>query len=110
MNYFDPFLAAWLQGLAGQSVAQQSIGLATNFNAVLDGWYSNFGDPVADVETTFQTTNQTPVPFVGLPLDVALVCAWTWMCAAAPQGPNIHANAYGYVAIAATFFHAMPRP
>jgi hypothetical protein len=38
-----------------------------------------------------------------VPLAVAQICKFTWMCAAAPRGPNIHANAQGYHKIAAVF-------
>ena len=47
----------------------------------------------------FQTTVFTPA----LPLNVSLICAWTWMCAPPPVGPNIHPNAAGYWVIAGTF-------
>jgi hypothetical protein len=40
---------------------------------------------------------------VDLPIDLALACAYTWMCAPAPVGPNIHATALGYRVIAAAF-------
>jgi lysophospholipase L1-like esterase len=108
MNYYDPFLAAWLQGTAGRVLAVQSVTAAVALNGVLDGGFAHFGDKVADVQTTFQTTNWTALPFLGVPLNVGLICALTWMCAPAPEGPNIHANAFGYAAIAATFFHQLP--
>jgi len=37
------------------------------------------------------------------PHDVVLICAYTWMCAPSPVGPNIHANQLGYSVIAAAF-------
>jgi len=38
-----------------------------------------------------------------VPVDVAKLCALTWMCAAPPYGPNIHANDEGYQVIATAF-------
>ena len=29
-----------------------------------------------------------------------MICEMTWMCAPAPQGPNIHRNRAGYMAYA----------
>ncbi len=109
MNYYDPFLAAWLQGAAGQSLAQQSVGLANAFNTLLGNIYGAFSVPVADVATAFHTTDFNLIPFVGLPVNVATVCTLTWMCAPPPVGPNIHANRLGYWVIATTFAKAIGR-
>jgi lysophospholipase L1-like esterase len=103
MNYYDPFLAEWLQGPAGQVLALQSVQLTTSYNTLLGAVYHAFSVPVANVESAFQTTNSTVIPFVKLPINVATICALTWMCAPAPVGPNIHARAVGYWLIAATF-------
>ena len=47
---------------------------------------------------------QVPLPGFGtVPLNVARICQWTWVCAPPPLGPNNHANAAGYGVIAATF-------
>ena len=64
---------------------------------------------MVDVAQSFQTTNFTNVPFVNLPLNVVAICSFTWMCAPAPQGPNIHANDIGYAVIAGTFAFAIGR-
>ena len=103
MNYYDPFLAAWLQGPAGQALALQSLALTSTFNGILGAAYAGFGIPVANVESAFRTKNLNEIPFVNLPVNVAAVCALTWMCAPAPVGPNIHANALGYWVIAGAF-------
>ena len=45
-----------------------------------------------------------PMPPVGLvPLNVARICQWTWICAPAPLGPNKHANTAGYQVMAVAF-------
>jgi len=107
MNYYDPFLAAWLQGPQGQTLAQQSEQLAEQYNGAIDAVYGAFDAPVADVQTTFSTsdfTDQVNLPGFGpVPRNVARICEWTWMCVAAPRGPNIHANGKGYLEMAAAF-------
>ena len=102
-NYYDPFLAAWLTGPAGQAVATQSVTLTTQFSSIEQNIYSAFGIPVADVTTAFQTTNFTNVPVVNLPVNVVTVCSLTFACTPPPVGPNIHPNEIGYGLIAATF-------
>jgi lysophospholipase L1-like esterase len=109
MNYYDPFLAAWFLGSAGQQVtADSAVGLAM-FNALLGGIYAAFGVPVADAAGAFHTSDFTPVAEAGgLPLNVVLVCQWTWMCVPPPVGPNIHANAMGYAVIGEAFLAVLP--
>jgi hypothetical protein len=63
---------------------------------------------VQDAFSTADFTNTAPLPGVGpVPLNVARICGWTWMCAPALVGPNIHANATGYQHIAAAFEQAI---
>jgi putative protein kinase ArgK-like GTPase of G3E family len=38
-----------------------------------------------------------------IPLAVARICAWTWVCSTPPSGPKIHANKNGYLEIADVF-------
>jgi lysophospholipase L1-like esterase len=109
MNYYDPFLAAWLQGAAGQALATQSEQVLLQFNSLLASVYGSFGIPVADVQSTFRTTDFAPLPLLGTPVNVSIVCAFTWMCASPPVGPNIHPNSLGYAAIAATFVRTIGR-
>ncbi len=114
MNLYDPFLADYLTGAAGQQLAAESVVLAQSLNQLLGQGYQAFGVRTADVQDAFSTTDFTttvPLPGVGpVPLNVARVCAWTWMCAPAPVGPNIHANAIGYRHIAAAFERAIGFP
>src|SRR5439155_859958 len=60
MNYYDPFLAEWLQGPAGQALAKQSVQFTTFFNSVLAQIYAAARVPVADVQAAVQTTNCAP--------------------------------------------------
>lgn len=117
MNYYDPFLAAWLAGQ--QTFARESVCITTGlgfgtycgaplpssgFDGELAAIYAAFGVPVADVASAFQTNNFAEVPLVGLPVNVALVCSWTWACS---PYQNFHANDIGYGVIAATFVRTM---
>jgi lysophospholipase L1-like esterase len=107
MNLYDPFLADFLTGPAGQAIAGQSVTLDAAFNSLLGASFGAFGIPVADVQGAFSTTDfadSATLPGVGtVPLNVARVCEWTWMCAPQPVGPNVHANQAGYQVIATAF-------
>lgn len=110
MTYYDPELANWLKGdAASKTLAKDSIALAQAFGNLLSGVYTAFGAKVADVFTAFHTTQfgvKVTLPKLGLvPKDVAYICTYTWMCAAPPVGPNIHANILGYGIIANTFLN-----
>jgi lysophospholipase L1-like esterase len=110
MNYYDPFLAAWVRGEAGQALALQSYQATVAFNAVLENIYGAFQVPVADVAAAFRTGDFTPVPRLNAPLNVLLVLAWTWMGAPPPNGQNIHPNSLGYAVIAGAFARKLGRP
>jgi lysophospholipase L1-like esterase len=107
MTYYDPELEAWLTGKAGQTFAKDSIALAGIFGEVLSGVYEKLGVLIADVFTSFDTTDDTQfvnVPGHGkLPKDVALICKWTYECAPHPVGPNEHGTTQGYGAMSSTF-------
>jgi lysophospholipase L1-like esterase len=106
LNLYDPFLAAFLQGDAGQQLARQSVPLTQQVNGILGGAYGKAGIPVADVESAFHTTDFTPGAN-GVPLNVATICADTFMCAPAPVGPNIHPNKDGYCLMAGAVLKAL---
>jgi len=110
MNYYDPFLAAWLTGPAGQTLAQQSVTLSTAFNGTIQTGLRASGFELADVSRTFSTddfTRQVTVPGIGkLPVNVARVCEWTWECT---PYQNIHANTLGYGVIAGVFERVLER-
>ena len=57
MNFYDPFLAAWLQGPDGQALARLSVHLVTQYNDLLEAAYQGAAVPVADVEAAFSTTD-----------------------------------------------------
>lgn len=113
MNYYNPNLAFWITGPAGQDLATQSLALTQVFNGTLEAIYGGFSVPVADVETafgTFKTNGGDP------PTNVRRICALTLMCEKAgptfvlsdfdPSTPgpqtDIHPSKKGYDKIAAT--------
>ena len=105
MNYYLPALAEWRTGLTGHAVAWTAEKLAATFNALLGRVYAKAGVKVADVFGAFQTSDFGSHG-AALPRNVTLLCQWTWECAAAPRGPNQHANQAGYHVIAREFLQA----
>jgi lysophospholipase L1-like esterase len=106
MNYYNPFVAVWLQGEGGQAMALQSADLLTGsggFNDLLEGIYGSFKVPVGDVARAFHSADFAIVPRIGLPANVAVVCQLTWMCTAS----DIHPNRTGYFVIALVLASAM---
>jgi lysophospholipase L1-like esterase len=111
MTYYVPLLAGWLSGTKGRAYAVGSLVLVTESNAALTTAFNESQARVADVFAAFKSTDlsaTSALPGSGtVPRAVALVCAWTWACAAPPVGPNAHANTTGYGVIAATFYAAL---
>ncbi len=104
MNYYLPALAVWRDGLPGHLVAWAAERLAATYNDMLDRAYTNAGARVADVFGAFDTADFAEQGTT--PRNVALLCQWTWACAAPPRGPNQHANQVGYQVIARVFLQA----
>jgi len=112
---YDPLLAYWLTypaNPAGRALAMLSVQLVAGtdttpgINDFVAGIYTLAGMPVADVEGAFYTTDFTLVevgPGVWVPKNVVTICAYTWVCAPPPLGPNNHANHDGYHAMAMAF-------
>jgi lysophospholipase L1-like esterase len=105
MNYYLPALAEWHNGLPGHLVARTAEKLAAVYSQMLDRVYTSSGARVANVFGAFQTADFT-AGTDNVPRNVALLCQWTWACAAPPRGPNQHANQAGYQVIARTFLQA----
>jgi lysophospholipase L1-like esterase len=102
MTYYDPFLAeVWFTTFDLGALTATADGLVT-INDLFRGDYQAAGDPVADVEGAFSSTDTTQQPG-GLPLDVERICTWTWACTAG----DIHPNATGYGVIAEAFRQAL---
>ena len=110
MTLYDPFLALYLTP-AGRSEALTSVGYAHTVNQGLARLYREAGFRIAKVDSAFHTYDTTDTTSLAgqsapVPVAVAEVCRLTWMCAPAPLGPNIHANALGYQLIADAFLKA----
>jgi lysophospholipase L1-like esterase len=109
MNYYNPLIAQWLHGTEGAraaAIASQT-SLVAPFNDLLEQVYSLGANAVADVESAFASANFTlpdaimveVAPGTSIPLSVANICAYTWMCGAG----DIHPNTAGYALIAKAF-------
>jgi lysophospholipase L1-like esterase len=108
MNGYDPFLVRWLDGPEGREVARISVWDAlVPINARFREIYQAAGLRLADVEGAFATTDfETEVDLEGVgpvPINVSRACLWTWAATPPPLGPDLHANARGYRAIAEAF-------
>jgi lysophospholipase L1-like esterase len=110
MNYYLPTLAEWRHGWTGEMIARASELAADGYNSLLAKVYQAHGVRVANVFSAFHTSDfgadVTVAGFGSLPRNVAAICQWTWECAAAPRGPNEHANQVGYRVIAQAFLAA----
>lgn len=110
MNYYNPYLASWLDGPAGQRLATAAALAVGALNGVLATTYETAGMPMADVAAAFESDDfvtlvdsSQPPPNQTLPLNVNNICEYTFMCEPEPQGPDIHAKDAGYALIADTF-------
>ncbi len=102
-TYHNPFLAAWLQGAAGQQAAKESAPLIKAANTGITQVYKSTGFKVADVAGAFSSddfTTQVNVPGAGeVPANVAKICQLTWAC----TKKDPHPNAEGHKVIAGAF-------
>ncbi len=115
MNYYNPYLASWLEDAAGQALAVASAQAVAVAMDMLGMTYATAGMPMADVAAAFESDDFTnmvassqPSPNDILPVSVNNICESTYMCDAAPVGPDIHANSAGYSLIADTFAAVLP--
>jgi lysophospholipase L1-like esterase len=102
MNYYDPFLAAYVFGGSGPAYAGASLLATQGFNSALQTVYQLLEVPFADVAATYRIDR--------FPVNVLLELTWTWMSAPQPRGPDIHPNAVGYLAIASAFAKTIGAP
>jgi len=104
MNYYNPLLASWLAGPAGQAFAIATNDLVAFFNDdVLAPVYAAFEVPVADVAAQFRTFDFTGADKGKTPRNVKVICRLTFMC----DVGNIHPDKGGYKEIAKAFQDVM---
>ncbi len=102
-NVYDPFLALFLQGGEYRQLALLSVDLAAGISTKIETYGLKQKFKLADAFAAFktsQTTQTTNVNGQPVPVAVAQICAYTFMCRPAPVGPDIHPNDAGYAAIA----------
>lgn len=108
MTYYDPFLADYLGNSSQRAVASESVPLAKSLNGTIAQDYKARHFKVARVDKAFHTytpwSKTTKLKGHGkVPLAVAEICKYTWMCTPPPRGPSIHAKSVGYKKIAQVF-------
>ncbi len=111
MMLYDPFLQLYLTP-GGRGEAISTVKYARNLNTSLTQIYRGGKFRVARVDAAFRTYDLSSTGSLAgqpgpVPVALAEVCRLTWMCAAPPQGPNIHANDVGYGVIARAFATAL---
>jgi lysophospholipase L1-like esterase len=100
-GYYDPYLQFLLRGGDQASIGQASLAIQRQLNDTMEEAYASANWKFVRVDDLFgtyipldQTTNLDP--YGQIPIAVANVCTYSWMCAPAPEGPNIHPNQAGY--------------
>lgn len=102
LNYYNPMLANYLRGPAGQQLAAASTQLLAGGNTIIEKAALAAHGQVADVAAAFASTDTSPRTAAGVgtvPTNVAQICALTWMCT---PYTNIHPNDAGYQVMADT--------
>lgn len=106
INYWNPFLALWF---SSPFVAELTVaGIVLPLAQMIQTAAAQFEDVVVvDTLATFQTENFTDLvelPGAGLvPVNVAMICIYSWMCSYG----DIHLNAAGYGLIASAVEDAL---
>lgn len=111
LEYGDPYLSYFEDGVSGPAIATASLVDFNRLNAVLHQVYSAAGAAVANVPAFFSSniTTRESIPNVGtIPVNVAQVCLLTWMCYSQPFGPDDHPNDAGYALIAQAIQAQLP--
>lgn len=101
--YDDPFLSHYLQGPSGRRDASQTLRAITHLNTILSSIYSRFHIRTTNQPSSFSMASTRMVSLRDgrrVPLNVAKVCDYTWMCRTPPWGPDDHPDNEGYLVIA----------
>ncbi|MGH9918327.1 MAG: SGNH/GDSL hydrolase family protein [Nitrososphaerales archaeon] len=77
MNYYDPFLGDWLAGGTEQAATVTGVSEIAAIDSFFKGVYAQFSNPIADVESAFDTTDLTDMvssTWGEIPLAVDKAC------------------------------------
>ncbi len=113
MSFADPYVAKVTSGTSGRVHARASLEAISQLDQTLATIYQSQGIPMANVARVFHLRLTSPKAAgsgTRVLASVSTVCHLTWMCAAAPYGPNIHPNAAGYEAISDAIIAVLPPP
>jgi lysophospholipase L1-like esterase len=102
MDYYDPYLADWLLGIAGQNMAEETVDVIGELNAELGRIYAAAGVAMADPFSAFNSRDFSVTGSYNggkVPENVAIVCEWTHMC----SSRNVHTDDTGHAVLAETF-------
>ena len=102
-NVYDPFLALYLRGADYRELALLTVDLAREISKTITDYGKKQKFRLADAFGAFKTNetkNTTTVNGQPVPVAVAQICAYTFMCQPPPVGPDIHPNDAGYAALA----------
>jgi lysophospholipase L1-like esterase len=111
-DLYDPFLSGLLiRNRLVNDVADQSVTLISKINSEVAAADTNAGFRTADVAGAFFTdsTRKVKSPLAGgtAQRNLVVLCRYTYVCAHAPQGPNVHPDTVGYSAIAKAYERAL---
>ena len=112
-TYYDPFLAFYLNGASGPSIANETVSAIDQLNTILKADYAQAGIPYANGAAAFNSSDTSRITLgnVGtIPANVEAVCTYTWMCVGSPFGPDDHPNNAGYWLLARAIVAALPPP
>ncbi|MGH9019629.1 MAG: hypothetical protein ACRDV0_01225 [Acidimicrobiales bacterium] len=111
VGHYNPYLTKATAEGKSEVFAGNSVTAMHRMNQALAQVYGAFHLKMADVVEAFHEENTTPVKVPGhesIPVDVQYECRYTWMCAKAPYGPNIHPTDAGYQAITRAIARILP--
>jgi hypothetical protein len=110
--YGDPYLGHYLNSSLGPANASATLRAMTSMDVALEGAFRASTIVVAPVTAALKLHDTDLTGrYDGhvVPEDVAMACETTWMCRAAPWGPNDHPNNVGYTTIAEAIIAVLPR-